>query len=99
MRNFRCPDQELAPGKAHGKGRPVAARVFIAKGHIMLRSLCALLLVSSALSAPRQLAEDHGHVLVEITSDKSTTGKSGIAVAVISPCTFATSGSAPVFCH
>merc|ERR1719240_184641 len=49
----------------------------------MLRSLCALLLVSSALSAPRQLAEDHGHVLVEITSDKSTSGKSGIPTAIV----------------
>merc|ERR1719240_1870236 len=49
----------------------------------MLRSLCALLLVSSALSAPRQLAEDHGHVLVEITSDKSTTGKSGIPTTIV----------------
>ena len=56
-----------------------------------------LLLVSSALSAPRQLAEDHGHVQVSITSDKGA-GKPA-ALTIVAMCTFATSGSAPVFCH
>ena len=38
-------------------------------------------------------------VNVDITSAKSTKGKGGIPTTVAAMCTFATSGSAQVFCH
>ena len=93
------PDQELAPGKTHGKGRPVRRESSSRTDTIMLRYLCALLLVSSALSAPRELADGHDVVNFDITSDKSTTGKGALPTSVAALCTFATSGSAQVFCH
>ena len=65
----------------------------------MLRSVCALLLVSSALAAPRELADGHDVVNFDITSDKSMAGKGAISTGVAALCTFATSGSAQVFCH
>ena len=38
-------------------------------------------------------------VSIHITSDKSTAGKGAIATTVAALCTFATSGSAQLFCH
>ena len=58
---------------------------------LAFRNLCALVLISSARAADV--------VNVDITSDKSTTGKAAIPTTVAAMCTFATSGSAQVFCH
>ena len=63
----------------------------------MLRYLCALLLVSSALSAPRELADGHDVVVIDVECTKAAGGADKVQAACYGICAFATSSTAQVF--